>query len=110
VPAFEAWLASDPLHDRNAPASPLLVPEYHIANFEHADRLEANAAEHFVGGEEATERADQYVLVTVFLAAVLFFAGISLRFAWWPMRVSIVALGVVFLVIAVIRILGLPAR
>ena len=27
--AFEAWLATDPLHDPNAPAGPSFMPEYH---------------------------------------------------------------------------------
>ena len=47
----------------------------------------------FEQGKEATEHADDYVFVTVFFAVVLFFAGISLRFAWFPMRILILSLG-----------------
>jgi len=38
----------------------------------------------FEEGKEATEHADNYVFATVFFAVVLFFAGISLRFQWFP--------------------------
>ena len=51
----------------------------------------------FEQGKAATEHADDYVFVTVFFAIVLFFAGISLRFAWLPMRLLILGLGTVIL-------------
>jgi hypothetical protein len=46
----------------------------------------------------------------VFLAAVLFFAGISLRFAWERLWVSVLVLGVVFLGSGLARVGTLPAR
>ena len=109
VPAFRAWLALDPIHAADAPASPLLMPEYQLADFQKAQQLDAKAAMHFDAGKEATEHADQYVFVTVFLAAVLFFAGISLRFAWLPMRITVLGLGIASLAIAVAKLLTLPA-
>lgn len=110
VPAFNAWLAQDPLHNAAAVASPLLVPEYKQANFEKAAQLEDQAAGHFEIGKTATERADHYILVTVFLAAELFFAGISLRFQWLPMRIVILSLGAIALIVAAVQLLTLPSR
>jgi hypothetical protein len=40
-----------------------------------------------------TERADDYIFATVFFATVLFFAGISMHVAWWPMRLTVLTLG-----------------
>src|SRR3954471_12231700 len=34
VPAFNAWVAQDPLHNPSAVPSPLLMPQYKQANFE----------------------------------------------------------------------------
>ena len=51
-----------------------------------ADRLERLGDRRFEQGKEATEHADDYIFVTVFFAMVLFFAGISMRFDWSPMR------------------------
>jgi hypothetical protein len=108
LPAFEAWLAEDPLNNPAAEASPLRVPQYHVAALEKSDRLETEGTEHFEHGKEATERTDSYVLSTVFFASVLFFAGISMRFSWLQMRMVILGLGALCLAYALIRIAALP--
>src|SRR5262245_48543192 len=91
-PAFDTWLASDPLNNTNAVPSPLLEPQYVLVDAVKADRLERLGDERFEQGKSATENADDYVFVTVFFAVVLFFAGISLRFAWLPIRLAIMIL------------------
>jgi hypothetical protein len=110
LPAFERWLAEDPLHNPNAVASPLREPNYVLASGVKADKLERLGDRRFEQGKEATENADDYVFVTVFFAVVLFFAGISLRFQWFPMRVFILALGGVMLLYGGIRLIGLPTH
>jgi hypothetical protein len=50
------------------------------------------------------------VLTTVFFAAVLFFAGISLRFKWQSMRLVVITFAVVFLGYGLARLALLPAR
>jgi hypothetical protein len=109
-PAFEEWLATDPLNNPNAIPSPLLEKQYVLADEVKAEKLEKLGDARFEQGKQATENADDYVFVTVFFAVVLFFAGISLRFAWIPLRIGILALGGVLLVYAVARIATLPAR
>ena len=108
VPAFEAWLAQDPLNNPAAEASPLRVPQYHVADLEKSDELERRGNEHFDKGREATENTDSYVLTTVFFAAVLFFAGISMRFAWQPMRITVLVLASLSLVYAIVQLATLP--
>src|SRR5262245_30159785 len=109
-PAFERWLSEDPLHNPNAIASPLRESNYVLASMVKADKLERIGDRRFVEGKDATENADNYVFATVFFAVVLFFAGISLRFQWFPMRVFILALGAVMLVYGGIHLVGLPAH
>ncbi len=108
VPAFEAWRADDPLDDVGAIPSPLREREYMLKRAVRAQRLEKVGDARFEDGREATENADDYVFVTVFFAIVLFFAGISLRFQWFPMRVTILALGGGLLVYATIYVFSLP--
>jgi hypothetical protein len=48
------------------------------------------------------------VLTSVFLASVLFFAGISMRFVWQRMRVTVLVLAGVSLVYGIIRVATLP--
>jgi hypothetical protein len=108
LPAFDAWLATDPLHHPDALPSPLLEPQYKLANTEKANRLETVGDQRFEEGKDATENSDQYVFVTVFFAVVLFFAGISLRFAWLQVRVAILVIGAALLVYGAVRVLTLP--
>jgi ferric-dicitrate binding protein FerR (iron transport regulator) len=107
-PAFERWLAADPLHDAESIPSPLRESNYKLANMEKADRLERIGDARFEQGKEATENADDYVFVTVFFAIVLFFAGISLRFSWFPMRILILGFGTAILLWGGFRLLDLP--
>jgi hypothetical protein len=109
-PAFERWLAEDPIHNQDAIPSPLREKNYVLAKMVKADKLNALGDVRFEEGKEATEHADDYVFVTVFFAIVLFFAGISLRFTWLPMRLLILGLGAVILVYAGIRLGTLPTH
>jgi len=107
-PAFDRWLAADPLQNQDAIPSPLLEKNYVLANMVKADKLERLGDLRFEQGKEATEHADDYVFVTVFFAVVLFFAGISLRFRWYPMRVTIMVLGAVLLLYGGLKLLNYP--
>jgi peptidoglycan/LPS O-acetylase OafA/YrhL len=49
-------------------------------------------------GTEAKSNSDRYILATVFMAAVLFFAGISLRLEWRPLRIAVLGMACVALV------------
>ena len=108
VPAFEAWLELDPLNNPDATPSPLRLEEYDLKSFENSDELEAEATEEFNHGKDSTTNADNYIFTTVFLAGVLFFAGVSMRFDWLPVRVAVLVLAGMFLGLGVIRMLSLP--
>jgi hypothetical protein len=106
--ALEAWLALEPTTNPDAPRSPFQMPEYRVPELEKADRLERSATQHFEDAKEATEHTDSYVLTSVFLAAVLFFAGISMRFVWQPMRITVLVLASLMLIYGAVRIVTLP--
>lgn len=88
-PAFEAWLATDPENNPDAPTSPFAMDEYQLESAEKADLLEKEASALFEEGKQAIERSTNYILNTVFLASVLFFIGIAGRFKWLPLRTTI---------------------
>lgn len=48
--AYDAWIALDSLNNPDAPASPLGMPDYQIAQDAEAERLEAGADELFADG------------------------------------------------------------
>jgi hypothetical protein len=109
LPAFRAWSAQDPINNPDAIATPLLMPDYRLANFEQADRLERVGTVLFNSAKEATEHADSYVFATVFFAAVLFFAGISMRFNWIAMRITVLVISSLFLLYGIIHVATLPS-
>jgi hypothetical protein len=109
-PAFDAWIAQDPLHNDNAIPSPLRMPQYVLASEQHAEKLEALGDVRFEQGKIATENADKYVFTTVFFAAVLFFAGISLRFEWMRLRMIMLGLASVFLIYGLVQLATMPTH
>jgi len=94
-PAFQAWLATDPFNNPNAPPGPLVMPQYKLSLAEKANQLEAEAGKAFDEGQAANELSDDYVLNTVVLATVLFLIAIAERFEWHAVRsvILLVALG-----------------
>jgi hypothetical protein len=107
-PAFQAWIAEHPFTNPRARPSPLYMPQYHIAEVARADELDAAANEHYDAGTTAKENDDNYILSTVFFAAVLFFAGISLRLDWFPLRIAVMGFGTAMLLGGAVFVLSLP--
>ena len=92
-PAFDAWLAAKPFSDPNAPLTPFALPQYKVAQAAESEKLNAQAGGHTNDAEAANERADNYVLAVVLLAAALFFAGISTKLHSLRQRQALLALG-----------------
>jgi hypothetical protein len=108
TPAFEAWLAQKPFTNADAVPGPQLMPQYHLATAARASALDREADALYQEGTDAKSNDDKYVLSTVFFAAVLFFAGISLRLDWRPLRIAVLGLGTAMLVGGVVFVAGLP--
>ena len=105
--AFDAWRATSPETNPNAPRGPTYMPQYRQPGLRKAAALDNEADDAFASGASAGETADKYVRVTVFLASVLFIVGISTHF---PLRVryGLVALGGVMLVLSLVQLTQLP--
>jgi hypothetical protein len=107
-PAFNAWLATDPAHNPNAPPGPAYMPQYVIPQEAVAKSSDAQADAAFAKGTEAGSTSDKYIRDTVFLATVLFLVGISGHFRIRQARLGLIGLGGLLLVFAVIQLFGLP--
>ncbi len=106
--AFDAWRATKPETNPDAPRGPTFMPQYQEPGIAKAKRLDKQAEEAFASGSEDGETADKFVRTTVFLASVLFLVGISTRFPSRGGRYALVGLGAALLVLSVIQLLGLP--
>jgi hypothetical protein len=97
-PVFSAWLSLHPLTNRSAPPGPTYMPQYHPATFVAAAAANARADQLFAEGTQAKTNDDDHILATVFFAAVLFLAAVSLRLEWLRLRMIVLGFGsVVFL-------------
>jgi hypothetical protein len=95
--AFEAWATMSPLTNPSAPPTPFALPQYDSASTRRATGLETLATTQFNQATAASERDDDYVLMTVIFALALFFAAISTRFELPGIQNSLLGVaGVVF--------------
>jgi hypothetical protein len=106
--AFEAWLATDPFSNPNAPPGPQQMPQYEPTGEALSRELDQEADALYEEGREAGETADDFVRTTVILASVLFLVGISTHFPLRAVRYGLVVVGVTLLVLATIAIVRLP--
>jgi hypothetical protein len=106
--AFDAWRATKPETNPNAPPGPTYMPQYRQPERARAQALDTQAGEDFARGADQGKTADDYIRVTVFLATVLFLVGLSTHFAYRGVRYGLVGVGVVLLVISFVQIVALP--
>ncbi|HEX4668426.1 MAG TPA: hypothetical protein VH275_00435 [Solirubrobacterales bacterium] len=108
VPAFEAWIAQRPFTNPNAIPGPLYMPQYHLRAATRSATLDGEADDLYQEGTDAKGHDDDYILSTVFFAAVLFFAGISLRVDWRRLRIAVLAFAAAMLLGGLVFVLTLP--
>jgi hypothetical protein len=106
--AFDAWLATKPFTNPNAPAGPEDMPQFKPPGEARARALDRQANAYYAQGQKAAETGDHYIRITVILASVLFLVGISTQFPIRRVRYGLVTVGVLLLVFAGEQILSLP--
>ncbi len=105
--ATRAWLATHPLHDAHAPASPFDMPQYARENVDAAPRYETQARKAFDTAQTANRHADNFTLLTVVFASVSFLAGMSTKMAF-PRHAIVVLVGTAAMIYGVVRLAALP--
>ena len=98
----------DPFNNPDAPAGPMLMPQYRNGELEQAARLNTQASGVFAQGSDARSTGDKYVRATVLLATVLFLLAVSQRFRHFRVRVGLLCVAVVILAYAIGTIATYP--
>ena len=106
--AFDAWLATNPATNPNAPPGPTFMPQYAQPDLVKAEQLDAKADELFKEGSKSGGYADDYVRTTVYLATVLFLIGISGHFRFRGARIGLIVTGSAILTFAVVLLVLAP--
>jgi hypothetical protein len=94
-PAFDAWLATQPLTDPDAPLTPFAMPDYKLAEADRASQVNREAGEHADAAGAANRNADEYLLAVVLFATALFFAALSGKLRTQVAREVVLGLGAV---------------
>jgi hypothetical protein len=106
--AFDAWMATHPFTNPNAPPGPQSMPQYRPPGAAESKALDAKADALTAEGQHDGETGDDYVRTTVILASVLFLVGISSHFAVRSVRIALLVLALVLLVVAAVAVIRLP--
>jgi len=106
--AADAWLATEPLTNPNAPPGPFTMPEYSQPESEAAQASRELAELQFNQANEYNEISDMFVLLTVLFATVLFFAGVSGKFQWRVLDMAMLIMGVIVMLVGFTIILRSP--
>jgi hypothetical protein len=88
------------------------MPQYKLPAQTQANALDNLASAKFTAGNADAQVGDNYVRITLFLAAVLFLVGIGSSFQLHGVRYALITFGSVLLILSVVLILqqpGLPA-
>jgi hypothetical protein len=106
--AFDAWQATNPTTNPNAPPGPSYMKQYKQPELAQADALDAKADALYTEGAKDGSTADDYVRTTVFLATVLFLVGISGHFRVRAARYGLIAVGAGILIVALAILITAP--
>ena len=108
VPAVDAWLATRPLQNPDAPLTPFTMPEYKLASSATAERLDNEAEAHAANVRDYLQRASNYVLGVVLCSVALFFGGVSTKLVSPLLRVATVSMGSLVFLGTVVWVASFP--
>jgi hypothetical protein len=95
--ATDAWLATNPVGNADAPDSPFVMPEYKSRGIELSQSYDALADSYREDALNDNQRSDNYVLLAVWFASVLFFAGMCTKFKQRWLQITLLMFAITIL-------------
>lgn len=109
-PAFDAWIATRPLVTPDAPKTPFELPEYQLASEVAAEQQRQRAEQETAQAHAANQRSDNYVLLGVMFALVLFFVAVGSKARARRSRILLLVLSLLTLVTAAVILSTYPVE
>jgi len=106
--AIQAWMATQPLKNPNAPATPFVMPQYRLRVDDEARESAAKSDATYEQARKANLTSDTYMLLGVLFTASLFLAGLIAGFSEKTMRRMVLILSFAALLMAAVVMVGLP--
>ena len=108
--AFNAWMATRPFENPNAPPHPFVTNLYQPRLLTEARQAEDESQKLWQQAGEAGRNGRSYVLITVLFTSALFCGGTASKFDALWIRRAVLALGLTAFTFAAVRLLLLPTR
>ncbi|RPI23722.1 MAG: hypothetical protein EHM57_03555 [Actinobacteria bacterium] len=108
--AMDAWLATRPFANPDAPETPFAMPEYEVAETAEAERLQQLAEDKVAEAQAADRNDDKYVLSTIIFAAIFLFAGLSTKMRSRAGQLGMLGVAVVFLFVGAVYLVTVPIQ
>jgi hypothetical protein len=106
--AFDAWKATNPANNAAAPASPFQMKEYIVPEKIQAQKYEDQASAYKKSANEAGEHSDNYLLLSIIIAMVLFFTGLAgIMKSYQSQRILLIT-AITLLVVVLVMVSRLP--
>ncbi|MGY0536328.1 hypothetical protein ACW14X_02350 [Nocardioides sp. YJ-D4] len=105
---FPAWLDARPLKDPDAPATPFDMEEYVIPESVQSGAADRKADQKFAQALRNNQRGDNYTVLTIGFATVLFFTALSERMRRRSAQWTLLCLGGVGFVLLAVVLLTFP--
>ena len=102
------WLATNPEKNPDAPDSPFAMPSYLLPEREEAIAADARADAKYAEALRNNQRGDNYTILTVLFATVLFFTAMSGRVRETRSQVALLSLAVVVGTIGIVFLVTFP--
>jgi hypothetical protein len=106
--AFKDWVATRPLVNPSAPRSPFDMPSYRIPERAAAAAADSRADAKFREALRNNQRGDNYTVLTVLFAIVLFFAAMSTRITSYAARWAILGFAIATFLAGAGLLISLP--
>jgi hypothetical protein len=107
-PVMNAWLATKPLQNTDAPRTPFAMPEYRLQVNEEAAQQAEEAGRKSQEAQKANLNGDTYTLLTVLFSVSLFLAGLVTGFDESSKRWAAIGLSVLIIAMAASILVTLP--
>lgn len=106
-PAFGEWRSLAPAGEV-PPGTPFELDSYAPESQRQADELNKQADELAAEARAANQTSDNFVLVAVIMASVLFFAGVGTKFRGRAVRLAMLVLGLSLFIVGVAFTFSMP--
>lgn len=109
-PVLHEWLATEPFDNPSAPPSPLAMDTYSDSVPEEQASIEllAEADSLAATAREANQNSDNYVVLTILSALVIFFAGLASKLSRVRNQVIALSMGAILFIGTTIVLIALP--